>query len=796
MFEKLGAAIYRRRWLVLVAGLLFMVASGVLGTSVFSSLKAGGYNNPGAESTLAADTLSNQLGFDQRTLVVLFTSKDGTTIDRPAFKSAVETTLSKIQGQSGVGKVTTFYTSGATQLVSNDRTSTYAVVGLDGSDDAQLKTMNRIRPLLTSDTLQVRLGGYAAVSQDMTNQVQKDLETAETLSFPILFVLLLFIFGSLLAASLPLFTGGFAILGAFLILRIVTNFTDVSIFAINVITMLGLGLAIDYSLFVVSRFREELVRQNGDVAASLASTMKTAGRTVIFSGFTVTVSLLSLVVFPQMFLKSLGLGGAAAVLVAMLAAVTVLPATLALLGSRVNSLSVRSIFRRRGARNSSQPAGNGEGRGYWYRTSSFVMKHPVIVLAVTLLPLLVVGLPFLRINLAVPDQRSLPTSSESRQVGDVLASDFPKNETTPIRIVVKSNTPALDAASLSSLFAYTRDLEQVPGVRSVESLVSIDPRLDAGGAQAYRQFYAGIGSSRNPQAAQAAGAAAQYSKGDYSVVNVLFNSDPASQASENLVKAIRATPPPVGLSVLVGGNTAEEVDFLASLAANIPTALAIIAGVMFVILFLMLGSVVVPVKAVVLTILSLSASFGALVWIFQDGNLSNVLGFTPLGSVDGTQPVLVFAIALGLSMDYEVFLLSRIKESYDRTKDTAKAVATGVQKTGTIITSAALLLVVVIGSFAMGQVLVMKEIAIGLGLAILVDATIVRTFLVPATMRLLGRYNWWAPRPLAALYHRLGLGETEADVAATGLPARSAQPVSTTPGDGRKSAAGQAVVES
>jgi len=303
--------------------------------------------------------------------------------------------------------------------------------------------------------------------------------------------------------------------------------------------------------------------------------------------------------------------------------------------------------------------------------------------------------------------------------------------------------------------------------------------LDAGGAAAYQAFYSAMSNAANPQAALAAGAAGQYSKGDYSLVNVLYDTDPSSQSSESVVTAIRTLTPPQGLSAQVGGRTAEQIDFLGSLATSIPLALVIIVGVMFVILFLMLGSVVIPIKAVLLNTLSLSASFGALVWIFQDGHLANLFGFTPLGSVDGTQPVLIFAIAFGLSMDYEVFLLSRIKENYDRTRDTPTAVAMGVQKTGTIITSAALLLVVVIGSFAMGQVLLIKEVGVGLGLAILVDATIVRTLLVPATMRLLGRYNWWAPRPLAALYRRLGLSESDGEAtmssASSSAPAASSQ---------------------
>src|SRR6476469_2919404 len=394
MFEKLGLVIYKRRWAVLIAGLVFMAVSGVLGTSVFGSLKSGGYNNPGAESQQVAETLSRDLGRNDKTLLVLFTSKDGTTVDSPAYKQAVDATLAKVQGHDGVGKIVTYYDTGAKPLVSNDKNSTYAVVGIEGDDDTQLKTMKEISPLLTSDTLQVRLGGYTAVSQDMTEQVQKDLQTAESLSFPILFVLLLIIFASLVAASLPLFIGGFAILGAFLVLRITTNFADVSVFAINVITMLGLGLAIDYSLFVVSRFREELVRQDGDVGAALARTMQTAGRTVFFSGLTVTISLLALVIFPQMFLKSMGWGGAAAVLIAMLAAITVLPAALALLGHRVNSLSLRSLFRRRSTGDSGPSDASAEGSGFWYRASSFVMKRPVTVLVAAVLPLVLVGIPF------------------------------------------------------------------------------------------------------------------------------------------------------------------------------------------------------------------------------------------------------------------------------------------------------------------------------------------------------------------------------------------------------------------
>lgn len=776
MFTWLGKSIYKARWIVLAAGILFMAVSGILGTSVFGDLKAGGYNNPGAESTKVDELLKSELGQSDRAIVVMFTSKDGTKVDNAAFKAAVESTLAKINGQQNVGNVTTYYTTGSKTLVSNDQTGTYAVVGLNGDDDVQLENMKRLRPLLTSDTLDVKLGGYSAVSEEINELVQKDLARAESLSFPIVFVLLVIIFGSLLAASLPLLTGGFAILGAFLILKITSMFADVSIFAVNIVTMLGLGLAIDYSLFMVSRFREELVRQNGNVEGSLIKTMQTAGRTVVFSGFTVMISLLSLLVFPQMFMKSMGWGGASAVFIAMIGAITILPAILALMGPRVNSLSVRSLLPKRFRTEQAAQSSSSE-RGVWYRVSHFVMRRPVLSLLVVIVPLLIAGLPFLSINISTPDHRSLPVGSQARAVGDALLTDYPRNETQPIEIMVQTPASATDAASLQSLLAYVGQLKALPGVTRVDSLVTLDPRLDAGGAAAYSAFYGAMNNAANPQAAMATMAAKQFSNDNYSLVRVLYNGDTLDKANQELVREIRALTPPSGVKALVGGFTAQLDDFLTSLQAGIPWAALLIVTVMFIILFLMLGSVVVPFKAVLLNILSLSASFGSLVWIFQDGNLHELFGFTPLGSIDGTMPILIFAIAFGLSMDYEVFLLSRVKEHHDQTGDTVQAVANGVQKTGGIITSAALLLVVVIGAFALGEVLFIKMVGLGLAIAIVVDATIVRMILVPATMRILGKWNWWAPAPLAALYRRLGFSEVEApETVDAAVPARTSVP--------------------
>ncbi len=772
MFAALSKFVYRRRWSVLAAGLVFMILSGVFGTTVFGNLKSGGFNDPAVDSSKVLEAMHDKLGRDDTSLIVLFNAKDGSAVDSPAFKQGVEATLAKLQGRSEIGTITTFYNSGATPLVSNDKKSTYAVVGLNGDDTAITKYMKELRPLLTENSpapnLQVRLGGNPAANQEINTQVSEDIEKAEILTFPILTVLLILIFGSLIAAALPLAIGGVAILGAFLILRVLTNFTDISIFASSVVSILGLGLAIDYSLFIVSRFREELKRFNGNVQSALTKTMQTAGRTVLFSGLTVSISLLSLLVFPQMFLRSMGLGGTAAVVVAMVASLTILPAALALLGERVNSLNVMNLIRR----NRSQTVVSTEEKhGFWYNLSAVVMRRPVIVLVVVLIPLIIVGLPFFHVNMSIPDARALPEGKESRTVSEILTDQFPRNETSPIELVIRTDGNALDSKNISALYDYTRQVAAVSGVRRVDSLVTINPQLDK---NAYQGFYSEAGRAQNPQAAQVA---AQFAKDNYTLVSVLYDSDPLSNTTQDIVRNIRSLAPPAGMSVQVGGFAAQLIDFLGSLGRSVPIAFAIIVAVIFILLFLMLGSLVIPLKAVILNIVSLSVSFGALVWIFQDGNLSDFFHFTSLGSIDGTQPVLIFAIAFGLSMDYEVFLLSRIKEQYDRTGNTTSAVALGIQKTGSIITSAALLLFIVIGAFATAEVVFIKQIGVGLGLAVLVDATIVRMFLVPATMRLMGRFNWWAPTPLKALYNRWGLSESEPEdsepVEATPIPALS-----------------------
>jgi uncharacterized membrane protein YdfJ with MMPL/SSD domain len=635
--------------------------------------------------------------------VVVLDSSPSLTVDDAAFRTAARRTLAALPTRY-VAKVTSYWTTRAPQLVSADRHSTYAVLELTGADgDARHDALAAIRDELAAPGLSTKVGGEVAIDHDIDTQVAADIGRAESLSLPLLLLLLVVVFGALAAAGMPLVVGGLAILGAFTALRLLTLVTDVSVFAINLVTMLGLGLAIDYALFVVSRFREELAARPAGperVQDALVATIATAGRTVCFSGLTVAIALAGLLLFPQMFLRSMAFGGIAAVLVAMVAALTVLPALLRVLGPRINALPVPWLRRRQG-----RATGGG-----WARIARSVMRRPLVYVAVIVVGLVALGLPFRNVAFGGIDARALPATTQSRQVSEALERDFTHNTTTTITVVISGP----DAAGLRG---YVERLRQLPGVTA---------------AQVTRTAAA------------------------TSLIAVAYDADPISPQARQLVTDVRAVDPPARSSVLVGGDTAELVDLLSSLRRTLPWMALFVGLVTLVLLFLAFGSVLLPLKAIAMNLLSLTASFGALVWIFQEGHLSGLLGFTPTGTVEATQPILMLAIAFGLSMDYEVFLLSRVREQYDRTGDNTTAVATGLQRTGAIITSAALLLVIVIGAFATSGVTFIKMIGVGMIIAILLDATVVRALLVPATMRLLGRYNWWAPPPLVRFWHRYG----------------------------------------
>jgi len=711
MFEAWGRTLYRRRRLALGLTLVLVAFAAVWGTGVFGKLSSGDdFTPPASQSQREASQASQVFGRHDADVVVLYRSATMTVGD-PGYRQAVTAALSGLP-RADVARVSTYWSTGSPGLVSTDRHATYAVLQLTGADDAaRHKTYDAIKAELTPASLAAsgvtaRVGGNVPTEVAVNSEVTADIAKAEGFSMPVLLILLMVIFGSLTAASLPAAIGLVAILGSFTVLRLLTLGTTVSVYSLNITTILGLGLAIDYGLFMVTRFREELHRQP-NVEQAVARTVATAGRTVAVSGVTVAVALTSLMLFPETFLRSMGYGGVATVAVDMLAALTVLPALLAVLGPRVNALRVRRSVHR--------PARD-ETSGAWYRLAHSVMRRPVVYATVIVIGLLALGAPFLRISWGGTDARTLPAASTVRQVSEALDSQFPVNSTAPIEALVTGAR----AASPAALTAYLHRIDAIPGVT---------------------------------------GAQVTAVKGGTSRVDIGYQPATVSSAARHIVTQIRDTAPPPGTAVLVGGTTAGLVDELASLGAALPW-MALLTGVStFVLLFLAFGSVVLPVKAIVMNVLSLSATFGVIVWVFQWGHLSGLLRFTPTGSIEPTMPILMLAIIFGLSMDYEVFLLSRIRERYDQAGDNTASVAAGLQRTGGVITSLALLLIIVVGAFSASGITFIKLTGVGMIVALIVDATIIRVLLVPATMRLLGRANWWAPPPLRRLYARYGIAE-------------------------------------
>lgn len=721
MFEQLGWLMYRRRRLVLAVSATVVVIAAVWGTSVFGRLSDGGFAAPGSASAQAAEQIDQAFGHQGADAVLLYQIPDDSSLNAtsPQVRNGIEDALSDLPS-SAVSAVTTPWStpSAANELVSDDGQTVAAVLQLVGEDDsARQASWQAIDGNLNVSGLTLLRGGPAPTFDAINTQVKEDIGKAESLSMPLLLILLAVVFGSLAAASLPLAVGGMAILGAFTVLKLLTYVTDVSVFSVNIVTMLGLGLAIDYALLVVSRFREELALTDGSkdaVGHAVARTISTAGRAVAFSGLTVAVSLAALLFFPQNFLRSMGFGGMSAVLVAMVAALTVVPALLGVLGTRVDSLRVPFIGRRRHQSNPDE--------GAWARLARAVMRRPLVVAVATVGILLLFGLPFLKVSFGGVDERVLPVGTEARVASETMRSELPGLSTNPVDVVV--TTPS--GTSAASIDSYVATLGQLPG---------------ATGARIVGQ------------------------SADVTHVAVDYNGESTSGTARALVDDVRATPTPTDSSVLVGGRTAELNDLLQSLRDRGPWALLYLVVVTFVLLFLAFGSVVLPLKALVMNVLSLTATFGILVWGFQEGHLSGLLGFTSTGFLEATQPVLMFVMAFGLSMDYEVFLLSRIREEWDRTGDNTTAVSRGLQSTGRIITSAALLFVVVVGAFATSGISFISMIGVGLAIAVLVDATIVRALLVPATMRLLGKWNWYAPAPMARWWERHGVREESTPVA-------------------------------
>jgi RND superfamily putative drug exporter len=701
-FARIAELAVRRPWRIVAVTVLAAGVAAAVGGPVAGMLPAGGFEDPQSQSVKARDALFAATGASPDGTVVALV-RPGASVLTAAGNDEVQRVAGVMRRDPGIARVVTDKEAGAA-LVSRDTSSAYvlAYVNTHSLDQGQ-RIAVRVQDALSSDA-HVAMGGLLLANKQVTDQVSKDLARAEMLAFPILFLLLLFVFRGVVAALLPLMVGGLTIVGTLLVLRVIDEMTSMSIFALNLSTGLGLGLAIDYSLLMLSRYREE-VAVHGYGRAALQRTLQTAGRTVLFSSLTVTAALASLLVFPQRFLYSMGAAGVAVTVLSALVALLVLPAVLALLGKRVDALSL--------GRHTVAGA-SAASPGGWYRLSRMVMRRPALVAAATAALLLALGSPFLSIRFTSVDATVLPQSASARQVDDALRTQFPNNG-QPIYALVQSSSSA-GAATADTL---AQSIRSMPGVTSVTS------HPVRGGWE----------------------------------VDVLSNMPPLSDNAKHLVESIRALPssPPL----LVGGQSADFLDLQSSLGSHLPLAVAIVALATVLVLFAMTGSVVLPIKAVLMNALSLAAAFGALVLIFQDGRLTNVLHYTPQGALESTQPILLFAIAFGLSTDYGVFLLQRIKEGHDAGMSTTEAVATGLERTGRIVTAAALLFCIAIGAFATSSIVFIKEVGVGTALAVLIDATVVRALLVPALMALLGRWNWWAPRPLRVLHRRLGFDRLE-----------------------------------
>jgi putative drug exporter of the RND superfamily len=726
MLARLGRFTVAHRKAVLVGTAVFFVIAGALGGGVASRLISGGFDDPDSESSRARDVIEREFGEQEPGLVLLVTAKNG-TVDDPDVVSAGNALTAELGSERGVARAISYWDLGSPPpLRSVDARQALVVATLRGDEEEEHDTAEELSPRYSGSRgpVTVGVGGFAEVFRQVNEEVEADLVRAELLAFPIVLVLMVLVFGSLIAAGLPLVVGVLAIVGTFLVLVVISSLTDVSIFALNLTTAMGLGLAIDYSLFIVSRYREELGNGRNPHDA-VVRTVQTAGKTVAFSALTVAVALASLLIFPLAFLRSFAYAGIGVALLAGTVAVIFLPALLAVLGPRVNSLR---LWRRE-----PKPV----GQGVWHRIATFVMRRPVPIAVAVIVVLLLLGLPFLRIQFGLPDDRVLPEHLSSRQVQDDIRARFSSDESRALQVVATDiDDPAARADDIDR---YAARLSRLPGAARVDAVTGsfIDGQQVVGPGQLSARF-----------------------EGDNATwLSVVPSVEAYSEEGERLAKDVRDTPAP--FPVLVTGPSAELVDSKESLFRLLPIALGLVALATFVLLFLMFGSILVPIKALILNVLSLSATFGALVWIFQDGNLSGVLDFTATGTLPASVPLLLFCIAFGLSMDYEVFLLSRIKEEHDRTGDNTASVAIGLERTGRLVTAAAVLISVVFVAFATSGVSFIKIFGIGLALAVLMDAFVIRATLVPAFMRIAGEANWWAPRWLRRVHQRIGISETE-----------------------------------
>ena len=766
LFDRLGNWVVRRRRGVIVAWLVLIGLAIPFAPRAAGALRAGGFTLDTLPSAHARELLGTELGMPPSALVVVLHSETSVA-GTPEFEAAAATATSRVQNAPHVVSILSHLL--APGQVSADGHVAYDVVFLDLSPDDSPEALTGIDDALVPvPGLDVGLAGGPAFYGDVQTVSEADLRRSEVISLPLAALVLLIVFGSVVSAAVPLMVGGGAVIVALAVIFGVASATPMSIFVLNLATLLGLGLGVDYSLLMTSRFREEMASRtawrdvpagparvsarDAAIAESVRVTVATAGRAVFFSGLTVLLGLIGLVLFQFMILRSVGIAGAVVVALGVGAALTLLPALLAVIGDRLDSLAVRRVAAAPGV------------DGPWARLARRVMRHPVAVFVPTLGLLLALAVPFLGVRFNAPDSSILPPSVPSRAAFDLLVSRFGEGEFAPMQIAIRTTGPATSPANIAALYDYSRRLGADPRIRRIVGIVDVDPRLTL---SQYQLLY---GDPAGPPDRYVQATLASTTKGDLTSFTIFTAYSANRPEAKALVNDLRSSggslAPPAGVQVFVGGGAAEVSDVVNEVAAEFPRTGLFILVATYLVLLVLLRSVVLPAKAIVMNALSIGASFGALVWIFQTGNLSALLGFQPLGFVETTQPVILFCVLFGLSMDYEVFLLSRMKEAWDRSRDNQEAVARGLERSGRIVSSAALIVVVVASSFGLADIVLIKALGIGMAIAVALDATVVRALLVPATMRLLGRWNWWIPARLDRfLAGRFAVAETDGGVA-------------------------------
>jgi putative drug exporter of the RND superfamily len=799
VFQLLGLFAYRFRWAILLVWAALVIASVFFAPDLSGRLKGGGFDGSNSEAERVQDLMSEEFGVSPATLVVVFEG-DGLSARGKEFRSAQEEALDGVRRMPEVRYVTTYADTQDARFISEDGENAYAVVAFNVSIDETRNVVDEVRGKVRSEELETYVTGAPAVYQDLEEASNEDIKRAEKYAFPFALLILLLAFGTVVAAGVPVLIGGVSVLTTLATLYFVAGSYDMSVFVLTLSTMLGLGLGIDYALFFVSRFREEL--DSYPVSEAVPRAVTTAGRSIFFSGTAVLIGLSGLLFFPFMFMRSIGVAGVMVVFVSVAAALTLLPALLGVLGHRINWLPVRR-------------RGRAIGTGFWSRSAEVVMRHPfvVILLVATLLATLLY--PVTHMKVGIPEASVLPEKYESRAGDDILKQNFEYAALNPMEIVATLPDDPLSAEGLADAKALGESVQRTGEVASVESVYTVgeaaarsyagrvaDARQDAQAEadrrvdEAVQQELEGLrarygfvppGAEGRIRAEAERRAAAElerqvpelpegvsaegeissrgvanfldspdareskelqdaldpYVAGDRILLQAVTKANPYTEAAHTAVDEVRATEAPDGVSFLVGGLSAGQKDFISSLYGKAPYAAAFVLSVTYLILLVTFRSVFIPLKAVIVNILSLTASFGAIVFIFQDGNLSGLLDFTPLGFVDATLPILMFCTIFGVSMDYEVFLLSRIREAYENGDSNTASVAKGLVATAGIITSAAAIIIVVTGAFAFTGIILTKAVGLGLAVAVFVDATVIRVLLVPATMRILGDWNWW-----------------------------------------------------